>query len=723
MAEVSENKNYAQEEERSNNMLNIALFCLTVLRKNWRWFLLSIIVCLGLAYLYAKRQPRIFRQSATILISEGEPKTNKSRAFNSIQDLSGISGNDNLKDEMFVLTSRRLIGRVVDKLKLDVSYNTTMRLTPVSLFEDTPVLAEFLEPFKGYVMFEAEINGNSVKVDKLRFDGEKTGFQKTVTFGEPFKTPAGIVVLKKTKNTRKYNNKTIRISRSSREDAITSYRSRIGASENDKDANLITISCLDANRGRANKILNTLLDVYKADIVDVKNTSGKKTAEFIDERIALIGSQLSDVERDLVNFKQESNLLDFNLNVTNYLQESTASHQTLLDLETRLAVVSSLRDFIVNSANNEKLIPVLGALGNASMESQINQYNQLMIERNNLLANSSITAPTIVQRDQVLKDMRHTICAGIDSYVNSIRIQLAKARGSDDRLRSQMTSTPQAEIKTLDITRQQKVKEALYTYLLNKREENALQLAINDANVRIVEYPYGVKSPVSPHTGRILLVAFILGLGIPAAIFWFLITMDKTVRGRKDIEDSLSAPILGDIPRWDDERNEKKFLTKEDNGKTISEAFRVLRYNLNMISQDGVIAITSSTPSQGKSFISRNLAAILAIGGAKTMLIDADIRKNSVSEVLGLKRTSYGLTSYLAKQCEVDDIIVKGVSENLDMIPAGVRPPNPAELLMSSRLDTLIKTLREDHGYKYVIVDCTPTINVADAGIVNRVAD
>ena len=489
MAEVIENQNQVQEEERGNNILNIALYCLTVLRKNWRWFLLSLIVCLGLAYLYAKRQPRIFRQSATILISEGDPKTNKSRAFNSIQDLSGIAANDNLKDEMFILTSRRLIGRVVDLLKLDISYNVTQRFTPVSLFEDSPIQANFLEPFKGGTSFEAEISGNSVKIDKLRFNGEKTGFSKTVTFGEPVKTPAGIIVLNKTKYTKAYDNKTIRISRSSREDAITRYRGGLGAAENDKDANLITISCLDGNRGRANKILTTLLEVYKADIVDSKNASARNASKFIDERIALIGSQLSEVERDLVNFKQESNLLDFNLNVTNYLQESSTSHQTLLDLETRLAVVSSLRDFIVNSANNEKLIPVLGALGNASMESQINQYNELMIDRNKLLANASPTSPAIVQRDQVLRDMRHTICAGIDSYVNSIRIQLAKARGSDDRLRSQMATAPQSEIKTLDITRQQKVKEALYTYLLNKREENALQLAINDANVRIVELP------------------------------------------------------------------------------------------------------------------------------------------------------------------------------------------------------------------------------------------
>lgn len=149
MAEVLENQNQVQEEEHGNNILNIALYCLTVLRKNWRWFLLSVIVCLGLAYLYAKRQPRIFRQSATILISEGETKTNKSRAFNNLQDLSGIAANDNLKDEIFILTSRRLIGRVVDLLKLDISYNVTQRFTPVSLFEDSPILVNFLEPFKG----------------------------------------------------------------------------------------------------------------------------------------------------------------------------------------------------------------------------------------------------------------------------------------------------------------------------------------------------------------------------------------------------------------------------------------------------------------------------------------------------------------------------------------------------------------------------------------------
>ncbi|MGN1236275.1 MAG: GumC family protein, partial [Bacteroidaceae bacterium] len=675
MSQISETQNNglnaanSPKEKQETNILSTVMFCITVARKNWRWFALSALICVGLAYLYAKRKPRVYHQSATILLSGSDAKSNKSRAFNSLQEISGIQSTDNLKDEIFVLTSRRLMGVVVEQLKLDVSYSYTESLTPISLFDDTPIVAEFLENFKKAITFDAELKDNKILIKNTRVKGKKTNFEKTVTFNEPVKTPGGIVVFRKTKTTPDFNNKTIHISRISTDNAITRFRSCISANENEKDANLITLHSQDTNHKRANAILTILLEVYKTDIVDAKNSVANNTAKFIDERIELIGKQLSDVEKELVDFKQESNFLDYNLNVNNYLTESTTSHQNLLDLETKMAVITSLRDFIrTHAASEGKLIPVLGALGNESIDQQINDYNSLMVERNNLLINSSPTANAIVERDRVLSAMRSTICAAIDSYVSSISIQLNKARASDNALRAAMTTAPKSEIRTLDITRQQKIKEALYTYLLNKREETALQLAINEANVRVVEFPYGVNIPVSPHTSRILLIAFLIGIAIPAGIFWLLITMDKTVHGRKDIEDELSAPILGDIPRWNDDKNEKKFLSKEDNGKTISEAFRVLRYNLNMVMQEGVIVITSSTPSQGKSFISRNTAAILGIGGAKTLLIDADIRKNTVSQILNMRRASVGLTSYLAGQAEIDEIIQKDIAENLDMI-------------------------------------------------------
>ncbi len=685
--------------EQSTDILYIALTCLHVLRKNWYWFLLSIIVCMSTAYIFTLRQARVYSQSATILVDGNEAKSSRSnRAFNAIQDFSGIQTTDNLQDEIFKLTSRRLISRVVEQLHLDVSYSTTRILTPAPLFSDSPIQAEFLEANKGDISFDAEIDGNKIHVSITRYKGKKSGFEKTLTFNEPFKTPAGIVVFKKTTNTAKFNNKTIHITRTGINSATNYYRNCISAKENNKEANLVTITCHDTNFERAGKVLNTLLETYKADIVESKNSVANNTAKFIDERIELIGGQLSDVERELVDFKQSSNMLDFNLNVGNYLAQSTSSHQALIDLETRLAVVQSLRDFIYSHATSEgKLIPVLGALGNAGIEQQINEYNTLMVERNNLLANSSPTANPIVERDRILSAMRTTICSSIDNYISSIKIQISKAQNEDNRLRNAMTSAPQSEIKTLDITRQQKIKEALYTFLLNKREETALQLAINEANVSFVEYPYGYGSPISPHTNRTMLIALVIALIIPSGIFWLIIMLDNTVHNRKDIEDRLSSPILCDIPHWEGSADGSPFVSQKSNNDPVAEAFRILRYNLSMVMQKGVIVVTSSTPSQGKSFISRNTSAFLSMRN-KTVLIDADLRKHTTSNIFNTRAGHNGLSSYLARQCEIDDILVKNYSDNLDFIPAGVRPPNPTELLTSSRLDKLIDTLPNDYG-------------------------
>ena len=305
---TGEYDNTKKEENQTANMLGTIMFCITVLRKNWRWFALSAIVCLGLAYLYTKRQPRAYNQSATILIKEGDTKNNRSKAFNSLQDIGGIQTTDNLKDEIFILTSRRLMGVVVDQLKLNISYSVSQNLTPVTLFENSPIVAEFLEQKTEPFTFDAEIKGSKILIKNARIRGNKTGFEKTVTFDEPVKTPGGILLLKKTKYLKEFNNKTIRVTRTSRENAINYFRGCISASENNKEANLITIVCHDMNDKRANRILNCLLEAYKTDIVDAKNTVANNTAKFIEERIKLIGKQLSDVEKELVNFTCQTTL-------------------------------------------------------------------------------------------------------------------------------------------------------------------------------------------------------------------------------------------------------------------------------------------------------------------------------------------------------------------------------------------------------------------------------
>lgn len=275
------------------------------------------------------------------------------------------------------------------------------------------------------------------------------------------------------------------------------------------------------------------------------------------------------------------------------------------------------------------------------------------------------------------------------------------------------------EKQGIDIQRQQALKETLYTYLLNKREEVALQQAINEANVRLVEGPIGNKR-VSPRSMVIMLLALCIGVAIPAFIIWLLMTLDVTVHSRKDIENATTIPLLGEIPHMKNATG-KTLINELPNDAPLVEAFRIMRFSLNYIRHaTQVIMTTSTTPGQGKSFISRNVCITFAMMGKRTLLIDADIRKRTLSSHFG---HHLGLTAYLSDELtKIEDIIVKdGLTEGVDFIPAGSLPPNPSELLMSERLEELIEKLRD--RYDQIIIDCTPMFSVADAGIVNRVVD
>lgn len=358
----------------------------------------------------------------------------------------------------------------------------------------------------------------------------------------------------------------------------------------------------------------------------------------------------------------------------------------------------------------------------ATFNGQIDAYNQLMNERNKNAANSSEQSPLVRDLDKQLASQRTSILSSVRSYVRSVEMQANAARSNENSLMGQVNNAPQAARKALDIQRQQNLKETLYTYLLNKREEVALQLAINEANVRMVENPLGPSSPVSPRKVVIMFIAFLIGLIIPAVVLWLRELFDVTISGRQDVEGVVTAPIVGELPRWESP-SEDALITHCAANDPIVEAFRMLRFSLSFVRRTAkVMVLTSTTPHHGKSFISRNLSVVFAMANKRVLLIDADIRKRTLSSDFG--RTA-GLTSWLVdvdNQTRLEDIVVKdSLTKGVDFLPAGILPPNPAELLMSDRLEELVAVAREQ--YDFIIFDTTPIFGVADASIVDRVAD
>lgn len=729
---------YTNTQEQANEevqLVPLMRLCLEEFKTHWWWFLLSALLCVSCGWYYQQKQQRIFQRQAVMLIEDADAssvgggastsRSSKRNAMNTLLELNGVSVGDNLKNEIFILSSKRLMLRVVEKLHLDIDYTIEAGLHIKSLYGDKELPFEvlFQSKCKGKALQTFKVTKKDANTVTLKGLHDKEGNElpdKDVQLGQMVQTPYGQLCVVRGQQFGAWTDETITVSRMSIKNAATRFIGELTVSEYDKETSLIVLNCSDNNVERADHILACLYDTYKEDVVDNKNRVAQNTARFIDERIQIIGRELSSVENQLASFKKRNKLVDFTQSSQIVLNATNDARQQSLQLETQLNVARYLSDYLHSHSNNHDLIPALN-MQDASFNTQIGKYNDVMNQRNQMVANSSDKQAIVAELDRQLAQMRQTIASSLKSYVNSIELRLRDAQANESALTGQVSGAPDQEKKGLDIQRQQSLKEALYTYLLNKREEVALQQAINEANVRLVEGPIGGEAPIKPKSAMIMLVALIIGLAIPTAILWIKRMLDVTVHGRKDIEEATTIPVLGEVPIDKDFNGDNTLISSLASDSPMVEAFRILRFALGYMRQNPkVLVSTSTTPGQGKSFVTRNMAIILAMAGKKVVVIDADIRKRTLSAAF---RHTIGLTAYLSDDyTQVGDIIKKdGISKGVDFIPAGHMPPNPSELLMSNRLDELVKRLRSE--YDYVLFDTTPMLSVADANIVNRVAD
>lgn len=723
-------------ENEDMQIIPLLALCYRKFIKNWYWFLLSVILCVVAGWFFQQRMPRIYERQSVMLIEEADAtgassgiKRSRRNNMTSLLELNGVSVGDNLKNEIFIISSKRLMLRVAERLRLDIDYLRKENLHQVAMYGDErPFEVLFQEPFTEERAKQLQRSSLSFEVTK-RDEGTVllSGFTDAqgkqtknliVRLGQVVKTPVGKLCIVRGMQFAKWKDEVITVTRTPVAYAASIYQNKLNVGEYDKETSLIVLTAHDMNEKRADDVLNTLYAIYKEDVVENKNRVAQSTANFIDERIRIIGTELSSVENELANFKKRNQIVDFKQTSQTVLNETATARQQSLNIETQLNVAQFLNNYLSNSTNDRDLIPTLN-LGDGHFNQQIASYNQLMNDRNRMASNTSEEQTVIREMDRQLAQVRQTISASLRNYINSLELQLRDARSNEFSLTSKIASAPEQEKRGIDIQRQQALKESLYTYLLNKREEVALQQAINEANVRLVEGPIGGRR-VSPRSSMILLISLCIGLFIPAFIIWLRIKMDVTVHGRKEIEEATTVPLIGEIPHMKN-ANEETLISSLPSDAPLVEAFRIMRYSLNYLQHDTqVIMLTSTTPGQGKSFLSRNIAITFAMANKRVLVIDGDIRRRSLSHSFD---HHLGLTTYLSDPLtKIKDIIkVDGIAPGVDFMGAGNTPPNPSELLLSDRLDQLIDELR--HLYDYIVVDSTPMFAVADAAVMNRVAD
>ena len=428
------------------------------------------------------------------------------------------------------------------------------------------------------------------------------------------------------------------------------------------------------------------------------------TGKFIKARLDVIGRELGDVDRNIEDIKKDNRMVDITSEAARSVSESSRYKTEGLSLENQINVAEYIRTYLNDPKNVGELIPAMAAAGtNTAIAKQIEDYNSAILRREKLLENSSERSPVIQDLDNLLAAVRRSIISSLDSNISTLEIQRDAMRKEETQANIRISTMPSQEKVILGITRQQKIKEELFLYLLNKQEENQLNYAVAESNSRSIDYAYGSNAPVSPRPMMILGIALIVGLAIPFGLLYLIGMLDTTIRGRKDIEDNVNAPFLGDIP-YHEGGGKAGIVVRETGRDALSEAFRILRSNMTFMSVSAgtdirTILFTSSDPHAGKTFVATNLAMTLAMAGKRVLLIDLDLRRHALSSQLGHSNSKTGITSYLAGTVsDVESLIQNsGFHQNLDVIYAGVQPPNPAEMLLSEQGAQHRKQTRQAH--------------------------
>ena len=512
---------------------------------NWYWFAISVIVCVSAAYLYTRTLVPVYQRQAVMLVKTGGKTANSD--ISAMLELQGGVTGSGVENEMYILRSHQLVREVVNRLHLDVSYEEDGFFRNTSLFAESPVEVTFFDPYHSFVsMNVTPLDVKNYTISNLVVGGKKLSINGNHAYGDTLQTEAGrMIVNLKPENLSTYIGKPVLVKRMSPEAATAIYKGGISTSLAGKGTTMVQITCVGNNVSRADAILSALINVYNETIIEDKNRIAVNTAKFIDERIAVIGKELGDVEEELTDFKQRNRIIGTEGNGSQYLAESSRVKGETLQMETELSIAQSIKSYLMDVTRNNQLIPNVSGVGDASVQNQITAYNELMLQRNHLLAESGEKNPVVQTADKNLAEMRTVISGSMDNYIKNLRLRLDRTRAVEHQINTEIQAVPKQEKMALSIIRQQSIKEALYTFLLNKREENALQLAVTEANIRVVESPFGSNAPIAPHSTTFLLAALAVGLAIPLGIQVLLMLWNTSVRGRKDIEDYTTIPVLG----------------------------------------------------------------------------------------------------------------------------------------------------------------------------------
>lgn len=730
-----------QSDEFAEDVLKIQEW-IGFLCKKWRWYVLFVIMSLLCgAYYYLTTEPFYIRKAA-VLITDNE-SSSISNQFSQFSAFGISSSRNNVFNEIETFKSPSYMHDVVKRKNLEIEYRVEGFFRQSVIYgKDLPIKVLFSDlndedvaNFKIQLVDDDSfiISNFQIKKDDAT-EIEKVNKTLKGRFDRFIKTPVGKLFISKSEFFNKRHNDVILVSKSSVLDATQKYVSRLDAGLNEQKATVIGLELHDESPKRAEDILNTLVEVYNNKWMDDINQQAVSTAEFINEELVQIERDLGNVDASIADYKRANNIPDVQTSTQLNLQRSGTLGSQRMELDNQKYIASYIRNRLSSEGSKYEMLPANSGIESPSIDTQISAYNTLLSQRNNYIANSGANNPIVVELDQTLTSTRKSIISALDNVIVNLNNRIADVRVVEGTTNQQISDSPLRAKYLLSVERQQKVKEQLYVFLLQKKAETQMTKAYN-SKTKVLNPPAGSKKHSYPVKLNVLIISITSGLLLVTILLTLMFNLDTTIKNRRDIE-MLTMPFIGEIPLnyksytgllsfLNKRREVREIVVKEKGNDLINEAFRVVRTNLEFVvgkeRKCNVIMFTSSFPGSGKTYVSTNLSTTFAINGKRVLLVDLDLRKGTSSKLV--KHTSIGVSNYLSGNIEnVDEIIIKNaISPNLDVIPVGVIPPNPTELLYGDCLQTLIDTVKD--RYDYIFFDCPPLAFMADASIITKLCN
>ncbi|GAL67073.1 GumC family protein [Jejuia pallidilutea] len=702
--------------------------------KHWKWFAFSAIVFLVLAYFHLRYTEPVYSAQAKIMLVD--EKSSGAPGKELLRDLQSFSEVENKKteDEIEVLKSRKLMENVVKELSLNKQFHFEGRFHNSQLFKNIPININFIASdsivneadFKFTIEFLSEESFNiNFKEDEI---------PTKAFFGKSIDTPIGDMIL--TPNFKEFNNvkdKVLSVRLRPVFKVAESYREKVTITQIKEFSKVINLSLKDTNKDKAISILNTLISEYNRNSIEDRNERSKNAADFINERISLIASDLSQVDDKIERFKTANKLTNITSEVDLYLNSSAQVDQELAETKTQLNQISYMKNVIGSKSMEYDYIPSDIGMSNPSITNITNKYNDLLRERNNLLKGSTTEKnPIIVNLDQQLSSLKSSLNKSLNNLSKSTEVRMRSLQNRYSELNSKVYAVPGQVRKSRDIEREQGTKESILLYLLEKREEAAISLTSTSPGVKIIDEAYSSGLPVSPNKKMAFIAALLVGLCIPFGVIYASDVLDTKIHNKEDLQKVFkNMTVLGEIPRL---TNSDKLLIEKNDRSILSESFRIIRTNADYIRKgrkvenyNNVIFVTSTINGEGKSFFSMNMALTMANTGKKVLVIGADVRNPqifpAIKKALNTKEIKNGLTEFLVDDAiNVKDVVNTHLINDIkvDVLLSGKVPPNPAELLMGDRVKELFDNVSQE--YDYVIVDTAPSMLVTDTILISQYA-